>query len=67
MWRYTMVIKREFEFEVEGNVFEFVYDTKDNTIVELYTGREGIDVDGTFYKKMLNEEMEVWELFSYLN
>lgn len=62
-----MVIKREFIFEDEDNVFEFCYDTKDNSIVELYTGREGIDIDGTFYKKMLTEETEVWELFSYLD
>lgn len=67
MWRYTMVIKREFESEVEDIVFEFVYDTKDNTIVELYSGREGIDnEDGTFYKKMLNEETVVCELMSFL-
>lgn len=62
-----MTIKREFIFEDENNVFEFCLDTKDNSIVELYTGREGIDEDGTFYKKMLNEETEVWELFSYLD
>lgn len=62
-----MIVKREFIFEDEDNVFEFCYDTKDNSIVELYTGREGIDIDGTFYKKMLTEDVEVWELFSYLD
>lgn len=62
-----MIIKREFNFEVEDNVFEFIYDTIDKSIVELYTGREGMDEDGTFYKKMLNEDTESWELFSYLD
>lgn len=62
-----MIVKREFIFEEEGNVFEFVYDTKDKSVIELYTGREGTDVDGTFYKKMLMEGIEVWELFSYLD
>lgn len=62
-----MIVKREFIFEDEGNVFEFCYDTKDKSIIEMYTGREGIDVDGTFYKKMLSEDTELWELFSYLD
>lgn len=56
-----MVIKREFD-----ETCEFVYDTEDNTIIELYSGMEGIDVDGTFYKKMLNEETEVCDLMSFL-
>lgn len=40
-----MIVKREFIFEDEGNVFEFCYDTKDKSIIEMYTGREGIDVE----------------------
>lgn len=51
MWRYIMVIKREFDMDCE-----FVYDTEDNSVLELYSGKEGIDIDRTIYKKMLTEE-----------
>lgn len=66
-----MVIKREFEdihnILSEDGILEFVYDTKDRSILEYYTGMEGTDdEDRTFYKKMLNEETVVWELISFL-
>ena len=66
-----MVIKREFEdinnILSENGILEFVYDTSDRSILELYTGMSGIDdEDRTFYKKMLNEETVVWELMSFL-
>lgn len=66
-----MVIKREFEdinnIMSENGILEFVYDTSDRSILEYYTGMEGIDdEDGTFYKKMLNEGTVVWELMSFL-
>lgn len=66
-----MVIKREFEdiktLISEDGVLEFVYDTTNRSILEYYTGIEGIDdEEGTFYKKMLNEETTFWELMSFL-
>lgn len=66
-----MVIKREFEdihnILSESGILEFVYDTSDRSILEYYTGMSGTDdKDGTFYKKMLNEDTVVWELMSFL-
>lgn len=42
-----MIVKREFDMDCE-----VVYDTEDNSVVELYSGKEYIDFSGRLYEML---------------
>lgn len=60
MWRYIMLIKREFT----KDSVEFCYDTSDNSVLEYYTGLDCIDKNHTIYDMLFcNEETTVKDIF----
>ena len=42
-----MIVKREFD-----ETCEVVYDTSDNSVMELYSGKEWIDTSGIMYEML---------------
>lgn len=46
-----MIVKREFD-----ETCEVVYDTSDNSVMELYSGKECIDFSGIMYEMLFYTE-----------
>ena len=46
-----MIVKREFD-----ETCEVVYDTSDNSVMELYSGKECIDFSGIMYEMLFYKE-----------
>ena len=46
-----MIVKREFD-----ETCEVVYDTSDNSVMELYSGKEWIDSSGIMYEMLFYKE-----------
>ena len=46
-----MIVKREFD-----ETCEVVYDTSDNSVMELYSGKEWIDFSGIMYEMLFYKE-----------
>ena len=57
-----MIVKREFD-----ETCEVVYDTSDNSVLELYSGKECIDKTHTIYDMLFcNEETTKEDIMSIL-